>query len=66
MTRHELFRSIIFTAVVPLLVAGNGIRGMYVLINSEHISESYTHIQWRVGIDCTHVTYICSYGDDCV
>lgn len=39
MTRHELFRSIIFTAVVPLLVAGNGIRGMYVLINSEHISE---------------------------
>ncbi|MDY2960367.1 MAG: hypothetical protein SOR72_06195 [Hornefia sp.] len=39
MTRRDLFMSIIFTAVIPLFLVGNGIREMSNLIKSEHISE---------------------------
>ena len=39
MTRRELFRCTLYTAVIPILVLGNSIRSIYSLIKREHISD---------------------------
>ena len=39
MTRRELFRCTLYTAVIPILVLGNSIRSIYSLIKREDISD---------------------------
>ena len=39
MTRRELLRCILYTAIIPIVVLGNSIRVTYLEIKQEHISD---------------------------